>query len=139
MLPTLLTLVGAAPPAQVDGVDLAAIWRGGEIPTERPGVMSMLDAPQGPEALLAVSGRRYRVERAAAGAVRTVEVAHSASQIGDTPAETDAEPAALIRELARIEAHAPANAGPPIPLTPARRAALVSLGYVAERLPAATE
>jgi hypothetical protein len=139
VLPTLLTLVGSQMPPHLEGVDLSASWRGGRVPSDRPGVMSVLDRPQGPEALLAVSGRRYRVERDAAGAVRTVELSHPESQIGDAPAETDAERAALLRELERIEARAPARSGPPIWLSPERRAALVSLGYVAERLPAATE
>jgi hypothetical protein len=102
-------------------------------------VISVLDPPQGAEALLAFSGRRYRVERDATGAVRTVELSHPASQIGDAAAEADAERAALLGELERIDARAPANPGPPISLTPERRAALVSLGYVAERLRAATE
>ncbi len=139
VLPTLLTLVGSQPPAHLEGVDLAALWRGGRMPTERVGVASVLDPPQGAEALLAVSGRHTRVERDAAGTVRSVELSHPASQIGDTVNVTDAERAALRAELERIEARAAASAGPPIPLSAERRAALVSLGYVAERLPAPTE
>jgi hypothetical protein len=139
VLPTLLALVGSPLPPHLDGVDLAAIWRGGRMPTERPGVPSVLDPPQGPEARVAVSGRRYRVERDAAGAVQTIELPDPALQTGADPVGTDAERAALLGELERIEAREPAGSGPPILLTAERRAALVSLGYVAERLRAVTE
>jgi arylsulfatase A-like enzyme/4-amino-4-deoxy-L-arabinose transferase-like glycosyltransferase len=133
--PTLLTLAGAPAAADVDGVDLAPIWLGDGVPDGRAGVPSMLDAPQGPATVAAISGRHHRVERDAAGAIRTVEVSQPASPGGDAGAEI----AALTAALARSEARAPATPGASIPLSAARRAALVSLGYVDERLPAATE
>lgn len=139
VLPTMLTLAGAELPAHLDGVDLAAVWHGGPVPANRAGVPSVLDPPQGPEALLSVSGRRYRVERDASGAVRTLELSQPASQIGDTATGADAERVALLAELARVATLAPGEQGPRIALTPERRAALVSLGYVAERLGVATD
>jgi 4-amino-4-deoxy-L-arabinose transferase-like glycosyltransferase len=133
--PTLLALAGQ-PAAAADGVDLSAACRGAALDLgDRAGVASELARPQGAADLLAVSGRRFRVESDADGALRAFELAREDAMPFDPRSRDDAELAALVALLERRRARPAATPGAPIPLTQERRAALVELGYVEERLP----
>lgn len=133
--PTLAALAGVPAPPETSGRDLSAACRGGAVELGgRSGTPAELYPPQGAGELLAVSGRRYRVELDAGGAQRAFDLSAPEAPPIDPATRDDAELRALAAELEALRARAPAQPGPAIALTPERRAGLVMLGYAEERL-----
>jgi hypothetical protein len=121
LLPTLLTLVGLPTPSQVKGRDLLG-------PGPFSAALTELRPPQGPERLLSILGPTHLVRGSSPETIETLALAWSRGSASG-PGENDLR-RLLLEALAR-----PSLPAPPLTLDARRRAQLIELGYVAERLP----